>query len=112
MIDMVNLLEETEDKLRNCHKAPKDVLWIGTDDGTEAITWDEFAKMADFNYDDDYGKIDIRLNLVVVGKDWWMERHEYDGSEWWEYKEQPKLKENSKKLTRIKTMPGEQHVYE
>jgi hypothetical protein len=109
---MENLLEETKDKLMNCQKMLKDVLWVGIDDGTEAITWDEFAKMADFNYDDDYGKINIRLDLVVVGKGWWMERHEYDGSEWWEFKEHPKLQSNHKKLTRIKTTPDEQHIYE
>lgn len=27
---------------------------------------------------------------MIVGDDWWMERHEYDGSEWWEFKELPK----------------------
>ena len=41
---MENLLEETKEKLAICHKAPKDVLWIGTDDGSESITWEEFGK--------------------------------------------------------------------
>ena len=105
---MENLLEETKNKLTVCRKAPKDVLWIGTDDGSESITWEEFEKMADFDYDDGYGEIDIRPDLVVVGKGWWLERHEYDGSEWWEYKEQPRLQENPKKLIRIKATPEEQ----
>lgn len=26
---------------------------------------------------------------MVVGDDWWLERHEYDGSEWWEFKRLP-----------------------
>jgi hypothetical protein len=105
---MPNLLEETEDELAVCHKTPKDVLWVGTLDGTETITWEEFAKLADFYYDDGYVALEIRLDLAVVGKDWWMERHEYDGSEWWEYKEMPIIKENPKKLDRVKATPEEQ----
>lgn len=26
-------------------------------------------------------------DLIVCGKNWWLERHEYDGAEWWEFKE-------------------------
>ena len=88
---MENLLEETKEKLAVCHKTPKDVLWIGTKDGSEAITWKEFAKIAAFEYGDMYGFTKIRSDLVVVGKGWWLERYEYDGEEWWEYKERPKL---------------------
>ena len=50
----------------------------------------------------------IRLDLVLVGKDWWLKRYEYDGDECWEYKEQPKLQENHKKLIRIKATQEEQ----
>ena len=99
---MENLLEETKEKLAVCHKTPKDVLWVGTSDGSEAITWEEFAKIADFDYDDGYGLNEIRLDLVVVGKDWWLERYEYDGSEWWVYKEHPKLLKNHKELNKLK----------
>jgi len=105
---MENLLEETKNKLVIHHNTPKDVLWVGTAKGTEAITWEEFEKMADFDYDTGYGAVEIRPDLVVVGKDWWLERHEYDGEEWWEYKEQLQLQENPKKLTRIKATPEEQ----
>ena len=106
--DMINLLEETKENLRARSKTPNDVLWVGTKDGTEAITWEEFAKLADFDYDDGYGGVEIRPDLAIVGKGWGLERHEYDGSEWWEYKEQPKLQENHKELARIKATPEEQ----
>ena len=98
---MENLLEETKEKLAVCHKTPKDVLWVGSSDGSEAITWEEFEKMADFDYDDGYGAAEIRMDLVVVGKDWWLERYEYDGSEWWVYKEQPKLLKLHKELNKL-----------
>ena len=97
---MENLLEETKEKLAVCHKTPKDVLWVGSSDGSEAITWEEFEKMADFDYDDGYGAAEIRMDLVVVGKDWWLERYEYDGSEW-VYKEQPKLLKLHKELNKL-----------
>lgn len=29
------------------------------------------------------------LDLLVVGNNWWLERHNYDGSEWWEFKRLP-----------------------
>ena len=99
---MENLLEETKEKLAVCHKTPKDVLWVGSSDGSEAITWEEFEKLADFEYDDGYGLNKIRLDLVVVGKGWWLERDEYDGSEWWVYKEQPKLLKNHKELNKLR----------
>ena len=98
---MENLLEETKEKLASCNKTPKDVLWVGTSDGSEATTWEEFEKLANFEYDDGYGAAKIRLNLVVVGKNWWLERCEYDGSEWWVYKEQPKLQNLFKELKEL-----------
>ena len=99
---MENLLEETKEKLAVCHKTPKDVLWVGSSDGSEAITWEEFEKMADFDHDAGYGAAEIRMDLVVVGKDWWLERYEYDGSEWWVYKKQPKLLKNHKVLNKLR----------
>jgi hypothetical protein len=32
--------------------------------------------------------------LEIVGDDWWLERHEYDGAEWWEYKTKPSMPES------------------
>ena len=29
------------------------------------------------------------MDLLIVGDDWWLERHEYDGAEWWEFKTLP-----------------------
>jgi hypothetical protein len=105
---MENLLEETKEKLEESYKSPKDVLWVGTSDGSEATTWEEFEKMADFEYNNGYGIEEIKMDLVVVGNGWWLERYEYDGSEWWEYKEPPKLQENHKELARIKVTLEEQ----
>ena len=65
---MRNLLIETQEILENNEKSFDDVKWIGTlNDGIEHVC----------------------LGLLVVGDNWWLERHEYDGSEWWEFKTIP-----------------------
>ncbi len=33
-----------------------------------------------------YGGEEVATDLLVVGEDWWLERHSYDGAEWFEYK--------------------------
>jgi hypothetical protein len=92
-----NLLAETLETLTRNGKSPADVRWVGstTDQYSKIPThaagsWDEFAALADFKYDDGYGGNEIVSTLVIVGDDWWLERGEYDGSEWWEYKTLPK----------------------
>jgi hypothetical protein len=87
---MSNLLKETLEILEENNRNPSQVRWVGSIDGKYAISWDEFAKVADLEYDSSYGWQEIADDLVVVGSNWWLERHEYDGSEWWEYKTTPK----------------------
>lgn len=86
---MSNLLDETLGHLTRAGLTEKDVLWVGTQNGEKSISWKSFAKLANIDYDSGYGGEEIRLDLVVVGKNWWLERHEYDGSEWWEFKKLP-----------------------
>lgn len=40
--------------------------------------------------------------LTLVGEDFWLERKEYDGQEWWEYKTTPIKPEKSKELLQVK----------
>ena len=86
---MTNLLKETIELLAKQDFTPADVEWVGSSDGKCAATWADFAAIADFDYDDGFGGNEIPMGLVVVGADWWLERHEYDGSEWWEFKMLP-----------------------
>ena len=98
---MINFLAETIEKLNQFKLTPKDVCWVGILDKDEldelnpdsekniSMTWDTFKKNADFEYDNGVGMRHINLNLIVVGSDWWLERHDYDGSEWWEFKKLP-----------------------
>lgn len=95
---MQNLLEETLLELSAHRKTPSDVYWVGLRSET-FCSWKEFSQVANFDYNDGYGGQEINDDLMVVGKDWWLERHEYDGAEWWEFKKLPDKPENSKKIT-------------
>lgn len=84
---MKNLLQETLKKLEKNGKSLEDVIWVG--DTKKKTTWSNFESISNFQYDNGYGGNEIASSILVVGKDWWLERGEYDGSEWWDFKEYP-----------------------
>lgn len=84
---MKNLLQETVDTLKSHYNSPEDVLYIK--DNENYTTWGKFSDIANIEYDEGYGNQEVEPTLMIVGKDFWLERHEYDGSEWWEYKSKP-----------------------
>ena len=85
---MRNLLEETIKKIEEYNHTIHEVKFV-TDDNVYC-DWEDFVRDAkNYNYDAGFGGIEVNINLNVVGKNWWLERHEYDGSEWWEHKSIP-----------------------
>lgn len=83
-----NLLDETLEFLEKYGKTLDDVLFIQGDDFE--ITRKNFETVArDTNYDSGFGAQHVATDLVLVGDGWWIERCEYDGSEWWEFKTIP-----------------------
>jgi hypothetical protein len=85
----MNFLHETITKLHEAAKVERDVLWVGNEN--ECLTWEDFKAIANFNYNTGYGMGIISPKIKVVGTDWWLERSEYDGSEWWSYKSKPQI---------------------
>jgi len=86
---MTNLWEETIGKLAVHDKNFDDVMYIqGSDFGITKENFEQVAKKSE--YYSGFGSAEVAEDLVIVGDDWWLERNEYDGSEWWEYKEKPK----------------------
>lgn len=79
----MSLLKETKCVLSDHGKSIDDVIWVGC--ASFEIPMAEFVKLADVNYDSGYGAPEVAQDLVLVGEGWWIERREYDGSEWWEY---------------------------
>lgn len=96
-----NLLKETIEILNEYNKSLDDVDWFGWSDGY--LPLERIREILDVNYDAGFGGIEISPRLIICGKDWWLERNEYDGSEWWEYKEQPtKPKQQAEPKQRVK----------
>lgn len=89
-------MRETERTLLGNKKKPSDIRWIGTM-GVRFETTD-LKTIFDIEYYDGFGAQEINPDLLVVGDDWWLERHEYDGSEWWEFKTMPKMPEMVDKI--------------
>jgi hypothetical protein len=50
----------------------------------------EFLKQLDFNYDDGYGLQEL-FGTVWLKDGTWLERREYDGSEWWVHQVMPSI---------------------
>lgn len=104
---MTNLYKETIDVLKENGKRKKDVLFVNISTNyfdsnknvaysIDAETFFEVAKTID--YDNGFGGAEILENLVICGKDFWLERHEYDGSEWWEFKQMPTMFERNDEI--------------
>lgn len=99
---MINLLQETHQILNDNGVSMVDVQFVLSRD-SQMGTWNDFVALANIEYDNGYGGHMISSQLYIVGDGWWLERGEYDGSEWWEFKTQPKeLKEHSP-LTHVRS---------
>ena len=95
---MTNLYKETAAVLLEYGKSINDIVFV-SGNGHE-IPLDNFIELAkSYDYDSGYGSEEVPIDLLVVGKDWWIERHEYDGSEWWEYKTLPQRPKIVKKIS-------------
>lgn len=96
---MINLWKETIEVLNRYGKNEADIIWVG---GTDfRITLENFKTVADKEYDNGFGAPEVATDLIVVGKDFWLERHEYDGSEWWEYKSHPQMPMEIKQVSKV-----------
>ena len=98
---MANLLEETKDILEEKGLSINDIKWVGT--RKYRIGTEDFLTLANVFYDDGYGAPEVATDLIVVGEYWWLERHEYDGAEWWEFKTFPPMPE---KEIKVRTLIG------
>lgn len=92
---MRNLQKETLNAIVQAEKTVEDIAYCNITMGTTSNEQEELLKgkifdihKLDFMYDNGYGsqKID---GFIVFNDKTWLERSEYDGSEWWDYKECP-----------------------
>lgn len=98
----MTLLTETLHYLCVSDRNIYDIDWIGSDDGLYTVPWEEFAKLADHNYNSGFGHPSVAMDLVIVFKDGtWFSRWEYDGSEDWTFNRTPTKKSHTKPITRL-----------
>jgi len=105
---MTNALQELLEKIDKHNLSIKDILWIkialyddmehitsslAINNNNKEISTKLTNTLSSFNYDSGYAAIGIQEDSIIMFKDnTWLERNEYDGSEWWEFKSIPKFK--------------------
>lgn len=94
-----NLWIETICDLEYHGKTFDDVLWIGCP-GFK-ISKEDFKRLSNVEYDSGYGAPEVAEDLLIVGDGWWMERGDYDGAEWWNWKEPPKEPEETRVVSSL-----------
>lgn len=84
---MTDLLDETLLALLAAGHREEDVAFVEFDTDGPVAAWEEFAKAArGLIYDNGYGSQEVLPSLRIAFEDGtWLERREYDGSEWWEH---------------------------
>jgi hypothetical protein len=85
----MNLLAETIEVLKRHDKTQSDVVWCGNEE-FGFFHWEDFVGIANIEYDSGFGSSKVADDLLIVGKDFWLTRHEYDGSESWDFHTYPK----------------------
>ncbi len=91
---MINLLEETIHEINHNNLKIEDIQFIGSNDQSYRMNWNQYKSIADVKYDNGYGGNEIPSDLIIVFNDGTvMTRDEYDGSEWWKTTSPFKLKE-------------------
>jgi hypothetical protein len=73
-VAIVNLLEETLEKLARCGLTTSDVRWVGWSNGWQVVDWPIFVDFANREYDNQSPTLQVHHQLVIVGQDWWLER--------------------------------------
>ena len=90
-------LKETQGRKVLCAEVHTESGW-GVDTGTYYLLkrgysqedWGKFLDAIDFEYDAGYGGHAL-FGTIWYADGTWSERAEYDGSEWWAYKECPEI---------------------
>ena len=98
----MNLLQETIKAMNDSGHAPEDVIFIGSEKSGHSCSWLEFQAIADAEYHAGYGVQEVADDLIIVfddGSRMW--RHEYDGSECWDYVAPFVAPKETKKITRL-----------
>ena len=89
---MINAQQELLSVLDNIGKTPSDISWMLVYTADYSGVSEAFTSIdqLDFKYDNDYETQKL-FGIVFFNDNTWLERGEYDGSEWWEHITAPTL---------------------
>ena len=92
---MRNLQRQTLDAIVQASKTVEDIAYCNIKMRSISYEQKELLKgkvfdidKLDFMYDDGYGS-QLIYGFIVFNDKTWLERSEYDGSEWWDYRKCP-----------------------
>lgn len=103
---MINLKTETLEVIKESGHTVEDIDWCGISGGSDnfKIPTDVFFDIIDFEYNNGYGLPEINSYLTVMFTDGtWLERGEYDGSEWWKLRKVPEKPNGTKSTSLVKS---------
>ena len=105
--ELLRYLEETKSTIKCATISAGESHWY-FDQYTKALScvelkqgytqeqYEQFLTLLDFDYDNGFGGQQIHGTVWLMQEETWLERGEYDGSEWWEYRKCPKVPDNLK----------------
>ena len=95
----MNLLEETIEAIKESGHKIEDIIFIGSEKSGYCCDWEEFKVLANIEYYSGFGSQKIALDLIIVFSDKsTMWRHEYDGSECWQFSKPFVMPKDKKKI--------------
>ena len=106
--ELLHILEKTKSVVKCAYiKCERGSYWDDNDsyvqpapillkEGYTPEEYEEFLQKLNFEYDAGYGGQELHGMIWLKEENTWMERGEYDGSEWWEYRKCPKIPEELK----------------
>ena len=97
---MINAQQELLQVLNSIKKNQSDISWrlVYTADYSEVSEAFTSIDQLDFSYDSGYGTQKL-FGVVYFNDNTWLERGEYDGSEWWEHITTPTLEQWKEKYS-------------
>jgi len=102
--ELLGMLERTKSSIKCATLTVGREYWeevtkniINLREGYSKEEYEEFLNRLDFEYDNGYGGQELYGIVWLMEENTWLERGEYDGSEWWEYNKCPKIPEGLKR---------------
>lgn len=99
---MTNFLQETIKAIKESGHSHEDIIFIGSHESGYRCDWQQFIKIADFEYDEGFGAPKIASDLIFIFSDGQqLRRGEYDGAEEWDFYKLPNFSNPRKEINRL-----------